>query len=650
MPSGRRIVLLSLVATLPTGLALTVPLGGAGAAPRPVAPHLVTVPLGAAAGQPGATAVTPGDVAESTARLKAAVPRPGGARAAVVAASAPTAVPRDVGVVGVTWTAGTGRGVSVQYRTETDGRWSAWRFLEEDQEHGPDAAEARRADERGGSDPLVVTDATRVQVRVLGDLGKAPRSTRLVVVDPGTSPADEQVGVAQPGAASAAARRPVVYTRAQWGADERLRDPAALTYGAVKAAVVHHTVDANGYRSSQVPALIRGIYAFHVNGRGWSDIGYNFLVDRFGRIWEGRYGGTTRPVVGAHTADHNSWTTGMSVIGNHDTAGVPTAVTSALTQLIAWKGQVHEFDPLDRADIGSLSVPAVLGHRDGGQTACPGRYLYAKLPTLRSAAGSIVAGLPSLSLDRDLDNRGEADVLATNGNGDLLLYPTTNARTLTAPKWLSNGAWRGMDLVTIAGDFTGDGPVDLVARQASTGNLLVYPGSGSTGLRSGRVIGTGWGSVDKIVGVSDWTGDRRPDLLARMKADGSLRLYPGNGSGGFLAARTVGVGWSGMRLLAGVGDWNGDGARDLLAVSNAGQARIYRGNGTGGFGSSALLPGSWGQYTSVNGVGDASNDTRVDLFAVDGQGVGWVGVPATTGAISWTRQTQSWGTVQVYGG
>ena len=270
----------------------------------------------------------------------------------------------------------------------------------------------------------------------------------------------------------------------------------------------------------------------------------------------------------------------------------------------------------------------MIGHRDAGQTACPGRYLYAKLPTLRAAAGAIVAGLPSLSLDRDLDNRGEADVLATNGNGDLLLYPTTNQRTIAAPKSLSSGAWRGVDLVTIAGDFTGDGPVDLIARKTSTGQLLVYPGSGSTGLRAARVIGTGWGAVDAIVGVSDWTGDRRPDLLARMKSDGSLRLYPGNGAGGFLASRTVGVGWSGMRLLAGVGDWNGDGARDLLAVSTAGQARIYRGNGKGGFGSSSVLTGDWGQFTAVAGIGDASADTRVDLFVVDNQGVGWVGVPS----------------------
>jgi hypothetical protein len=105
-----------------------------------------------------------------------------------------------------------------------------------------------------------------------------------------------------------------------------------------------------------------------------------------------------------------------------------------------------------------------------------------------------------------------------------------------------------------------------------------------------------------------------------------------------------------MRLLAGVGDWTGDGARDLLAVSVAGQARIYRGNGKGGFGSVSVLAGDWSQYRSVTGIGDASGDTRVDVFAVDNRGVGWVGVPSTDGSIGWTQQTQSLAGVQVYGG
>jgi hypothetical protein len=110
--------------------------------------------------------------------------------------------------------------------------------------------------------------------------------------------------------------QPVIYSRAQWGANENIREKGSLHYFEVHAGFVHHTVNANNYTPDEVPGILRSIYAYHTAGRGWSDIGYNFLVDRFGRIWEGRYGGTTLPVVGAHTADHNSWTTGMSVIGN----------------------------------------------------------------------------------------------------------------------------------------------------------------------------------------------------------------------------------------------------------------------------------------------------------------------------------------------
>ena len=71
------------------------------------------------------------------------------------------------------------------------------------------------------------------------------------------------------------------------------------------AGFVHHTVNANDYTRDEVPGILRSIYAYHTQSRGWSDVGYNFLVDRFGRIWEGRYGGVDRPVVGAHTLGYN---------------------------------------------------------------------------------------------------------------------------------------------------------------------------------------------------------------------------------------------------------------------------------------------------------------------------------------------------------
>ena len=115
---------------------------------------------------------------------------------------------------------------------------------------------------------------------------------------------------------------PTIYSRADWGADERLRD-CCVEYGEVHAGFVHHTVNANGYSRAEVPAILRGIYAYHTQSRGWRDIGYNFLIDRFGRIWEGRYGGITLPVVGAHTLNYNENSFAASAIGNYQSPGRP---------------------------------------------------------------------------------------------------------------------------------------------------------------------------------------------------------------------------------------------------------------------------------------------------------------------------------------
>ena len=111
----------------------------------------------------------------------------------------------------------------------------------------------------------------------------------------------------------------------------------APSYGTVKTGFIHHTVNTNNYTAEQVPSLLRGIYAYHTQSRGWRDIGYNYLVDRFGRIWEGRYGGVTRAVVGAHTLGYNEVSFAMSAIGNFDIARPPAAVLTAYARLFAWK-------------------------------------------------------------------------------------------------------------------------------------------------------------------------------------------------------------------------------------------------------------------------------------------------------------------------
>ena len=114
---------------------------------------------------------------------------------------------------------------------------------------------------------------------------------------------------------------------------------------------MHHTVNSNNYGRHDVPALIRGIYRYHTRYLGWSDIGYNFLVDRFGRIWIGRAGGASRPVRGAHTLGFNSTSAGVAVIGNFELVRPSDAVLDAVAAVAAWKLQ-----PFGRNPLGTVRV------------------------------------------------------------------------------------------------------------------------------------------------------------------------------------------------------------------------------------------------------------------------------------------------------
>ncbi|HEX2176026.1 MAG TPA: N-acetylmuramoyl-L-alanine amidase [Nocardioidaceae bacterium] len=342
----------------PTAAALLV----APAAARPVTPQLRQVPLPAA-------------------------PRPG----------TPTTRPaRSAGfaVVGATWQGATPAGLRVSVRTRSGERWSSWTPLPvEVADHGPDrgTVESRRA--RRGTDPVVVGDVDLVQMRATSHSGRTPRALRLSLVNPGTSPADDDPAMTDvrrrsPAAVASArlAPRPRIRSRAAWGANERLRTRRP-TYGTVRAGFVHHTVNSNRYSRSDVPAIIRGIYAYHTQGRGWSDIGYNFLVDRFGRIWEGRFGGVARNVIGAHTLGYNHLSFAMSAIGNFQTARPSPALVRAFGRLMAWKLGLNGVTAGSRNQrLRGRALSAISGHRDAGQTACPGVRLYQRIPAIRRTA------------------------------------------------------------------------------------------------------------------------------------------------------------------------------------------------------------------------------------------------------------------------
>ncbi|WP_256725984.1 peptidoglycan recognition protein [Streptomyces sp. IMTB 2501] len=191
--------------------------------------------------------------------------------------------------------------------------------------------------------------------------------------------------------------RPRIVTRRGWGADETLRYGGFAYTKKVKAVFVHHTASGNKYSCSQAPSVIRSIYRYHVTSMGWRDIGYNFLVDKCGTIYEGRAGGVTKAVLGAHTLGFNNNSMGIAVIGTYGTTKPSGAAVKAIARLTAWKLGLYGVNPRGKTYLTSaggnryakgkkVRLNVISGHRDGFATECPGKRLYAKLGTARSGA------------------------------------------------------------------------------------------------------------------------------------------------------------------------------------------------------------------------------------------------------------------------
>ncbi|BCM67316.1 putative secreted protein [Streptomyces sp. EAS-AB2608] len=191
--------------------------------------------------------------------------------------------------------------------------------------------------------------------------------------------------------------RPRIVTRRGWGADESLRERGFVYTKKIKAAFVHHTATGNTYTCAQAPSVIRSIYRYHVKSMGWRDIGYNFLVDKCGTLYEGRAGGVAKAVLGAHTLGFNTNSMGVAVIGTYGTSKPPGGAVTAVARLTAWKLGLYGVDPRAKTYLTSgggnlypkgknVRLNVISGHRDGFATECPGKLLYAKLGTARSGA------------------------------------------------------------------------------------------------------------------------------------------------------------------------------------------------------------------------------------------------------------------------
>jgi hypothetical protein len=295
-------------------------------------------------------------------------------------------------LAGVHWQ-GSGR---VLFRTRSlAGRWSAWRPAAPEKEDGPDQG-TREAKARPGwriGNPWWVGPSDRIETRTIGRITRVRAhlvwslERRLVQRVP------------------AATVAPAIVSRASWGANESIRRAPPSYAVAIRGVTIHHTAGTNNYSRAQAPAIVKGIQLFHVQSNGWNDIGYNFLVDRFGTVYEGRFGGVDRNVIGAHARGFNTGAVGIALLGTYGSTAPSAAAEDAIARLIAWRLDIAHVDPVTSTTVTSsgserfragtrVVLRNVSGHRDTGLTSCPGTVLYGRLNALAAKARSI--GLPKI--------------------------------------------------------------------------------------------------------------------------------------------------------------------------------------------------------------------------------------------------------------
>ncbi|WP_329043152.1 N-acetylmuramoyl-L-alanine amidase [Streptomyces sp. NBC_01422] len=210
----------------------------------------------------------------------------------------------------------------------------------------------------------------------------------------------EEQAVVAAGAKPFVGPRPRIVTRKGWGADESLRERAFAYTSTVKAAFIHHSATGNNYTCAQAPSVLRSIYRYHVKSSGWRDFGYNFAVDKCGNIYEGRAGGVTKAVLGAHTLGFNTNSMGIAVLGTYSSKNPPAAAVTAIAKLTAWKLGLFGRNPKGKVTLVSggsgkykkgakAKLNVISGHRDGFATECPGIRLYNKLGTARTSSAKL---------------------------------------------------------------------------------------------------------------------------------------------------------------------------------------------------------------------------------------------------------------------
>ncbi len=341
-----------------------------------------------------------------------------------VGGSALVIAPRRFALAGVQWSGDEHARIELRARCR-DGAWGPW-ALASVTGHDADSS----AGEPGASfgEPLWVGAADEVQLRSSRAVDDvivhfvARAEVAAAVATAAALPLAGPVLDAGPG-------QPPIIARSVW-AQGHAPTAGPASYGTIRLAFVHHTVNPNGYSRGEVPALLHAIFDYHRYVRGFFDIAYNFMIDLYGRIWEARAGGIDEPVVGAHAGAYNQESTGVAVLGTFTSVVPSSAAIEALERLLAWKLALHGIPSLGKVTVlvdpadafytpfrpgAHVRLPRVAGHRDGDLTDCPGTAFYDRLPSIRPKIAAL-EGVPAvLTLAAPTELVAPADLLALSG-------------------------------------------------------------------------------------------------------------------------------------------------------------------------------------------------------------------------------------------
>lgn len=508
-------------------------------------------------------------------------------------------------------------------RVQSNGTWGEW-FPIETGSHQPDPVTGEPM-AQGSTDPIWVDQAQAYEV----DLPAEAAEVEVHLVREGDSQITIEDGTDQ--AEGAAAGVPGMRFRSQWGAAPYRGSPDYGTH--IGRAIVHHTVNGNGYSAAQVPSMLRGVQSYHQSSNGWSDIGYNFVIDRFGTIWEGRQGGVDRPVIGAHAFNNNTNTVGIAALGEFTSTGPGSGMLAAYQRLIGWKLSLSGTTP---------NGNTVLGHRNVGQTSCPGNALYNQLPTIRSGAlsqynaqhptpsfaskGFRVSGTyrPTAG-DFNGDNRDDLFWYGPGAAADTAWYGNAN-RTFSGVGQNVTGDYARQ----ASGDFNGDGRDDVLLYNPGPAKDVVLFGNANRtfGVRVYQIGG------DHIPLVGDFNRDGREDIFWYTAGPAQDLIWYGRADATFLGRQATVNG----AFVPTAGDFDGDGHADILWYGS-GTARdfIWYGTTSSTFFSKAVNIGGSG-YRPI--AGDFNRNGRADvIFYRPGTGADamWISYANRTFRSSTTR-------------